>query len=294
MVKKILLTFLVGIIVFTPMSVLANGKVIFEMEDPAGDAVGDGNLTHPTAEVYGDRIQEQLDLTYFKVIEDDKDIQFRLEFALEPDFEQPWQGEGFNFHRIDIYLVTEDDIPGSTHTFRRGANVEFAVPWNKLVAIQDFNGSKVYDVREDADDLDAGQSIETFVDGKEIVANVPKDYLGQIDSSTQFYVLVGHYSSLDYDGYQQVKQEASKWHGGGGDPEGKYSPNVFDILAETAQEQFEQLQWEEGNLATLHPVGGNGGFSIFKTLLIVVGVTIFAGIVLFVIKNKSRKVSRRF
>ncbi|WP_350344181.1 glucodextranase DOMON-like domain-containing protein [Proteinivorax tanatarense] len=294
MVKNSLLFILLGLIIFSPMSASADGKVIFEMEDPVGDSHGTGAFTHPTAEVYGDRVQEQLDLTYFKVIDQKDNVQFRLEFALEPDAVNPWEGEGFNFHRIDIYLVTEPGVTGATETFRRGANVEFEVPWNKLIKIKDFNKSKVYDVREDPDDLDAGRQIEVFVDGKEIVANVPKNYIGEIDKSSMFYVLVGHYSSLDSDGFLQIKEEAGKWHGGGGDPEGKYNPNVYDILAESKEEQYAQLQWEEESVAVLKPVGGKQRGSFMKNILIVAGIVIIAGVALLVVKNKREIISRRF
>lgn len=249
----------------------SNGsKVIFEMEDPTGDSHGPGNYTYASSEEFGDRISEMLDLTYFKVTDLGKNIEFRLTFALEPNYVSPWEYGEFNFHRIDIYLVSEEGN-GKTESFNKGAMVQFDTPWDKLIKIADFNQSKIYHSDNDAHNPNQGigqsEEFTIEVENKDIVVTVDKGLIGVVDNTTMYYVLVGHQDGYGLDDYRPVAEERGRYVGGGGSDD-ESNPNIYDILAETTEEQYKQLKWKEGELATLKPVGGVPSKFSFKVIII--------------------------
>jgi carbohydrate-binding DOMON domain-containing protein len=279
-VKKFSVLLAVLMLLLLTVSVYAQGEVIFEMADPTGDAKGDGNYTHPKAGDFGDRVAEMLDLTNFKVTDLGNKVEFRLSFALEPNYVNPWGGIGINFHRIDIYLVTGEE-GGKTETFREGAFVKFAEPWNKLIKVLDWNQSKIFTTADDPADEDAGIEVSNDftvkLEGKDIVVTVAKSIIGEIDGSTKYYVLVGHQDGFGPDNYRSVAEVAGEWNGGGGD-DTNFNPNVYDMLAETADEQYKQLgSWEIGKLAVIKPVGGKSSGTSTTTIVVTSAAVVAAG-----------------
>ncbi|SES84128.1 glucodextranase DOMON-like domain-containing protein [Anaerobranca gottschalkii] len=288
---------LLAILMVLLLAVSASAQeVIFEMADPIGDAKGDGNYTHPTSGDFGDRVAEMLDLTNFRVTDLGNKVEFRLSFALEPNYVNPWGGGGLNFHRIDIYLVTGEE-GGKTETFRDGAFVKFAEPWNKLIKVLDWDRSRIFTTSDDPADGDAGIGVSddftVKVEGKDIVITVAKSIIGEIDQSTKYYVLVGHQCEFGDDNYRAVAEVAGEWQGGGGD-DTNFNPNVYDMLAETADEQYRQLgSWEIGKLAVIKPVGGKSAGAAGSTttiIVVVVALVVIAGGVYFYMK-KGKKVA---
>lgn len=244
----------------------AQGTVIFEMADPSGDSNGDGKYTYPTDEIFGDSIEKMLDLTYFKVSNLGKDIEFRLTFDERPDYVKPWDSEGLNHHRIDIYVVHGEE-GGRSDTFANGAYVEFKTPWHKMIKVLDFGMSRVYDSTDNPADPNAGsKDVIVKTDNKDIVVTVPKTVIGSLNSDTQFYVLVGLHDGYGEDQYRPILEESGPMVGGGGS-NSNYNPNIYDILAETDQDQYNQLgSWEVGRYAVLSPVGGAQSGTLTRVL----------------------------
>lgn len=287
LVRKITFFLSLILVLILTMPTMAVAKTLFEMEDPIGDSVGDGGYTYPLLEELGDKPSEMLDLTHFMVKDLGDKIEFRLSFALEPDYVNPFGGQGFNFHRIDIYLVTGDG--GKKETFRTGANVKFDTPWNKLVRIVDWNQSRVFSAKDNPADPNAGTGIsDQFIvelQDKDIVATISKGIVGEIDQSTQYYVLVGIQDALGPDQYLSVENSATRYVGGGGD-DSNLNPNLYDILARSPEEQFEQLgSWRKGKPVVLLPVGGTNSGRTFKFAIISLLAAV-AGVVYFLIKRR--------
>lgn len=262
--------------------------VIFEMQDPQGDSNGPGTYTYATSEEFGDKVEQMLDLTNFKVTDLGQKIEFRLTFALEPNHVTPWEGNGFNFHRVDIYLVTGEG-KGRTDTFNKGAMVQFDTPWDKVIKIADWNQGKIFhsesDVANASQGISQGENFTIMVENKDIVVTIAKNLIGLIDNKTQYYVLVGHHDGYGPDDYRPVTEQSGKYVGGGGADE-EINPNVYDILAETAEEQYSQLKWKEGKLATLKPVGGTGFKIPYKLLIIVLVALLVLGSGFMLIKRR--------
>lgn len=276
LVRKIVVFLTLILVLMLTMPTMAYAKTLFEMEDAIGDSVGDGSYTYPLLEEFGDKPSEMLDITHFAVRDLGDKIEFRLSFALEPNYVNPFGGQGFNFHRIDIYLVTEGGE--KKDTFRDGANVKFNTPWNKLVRIVDWNQSRIFTAQDNPADPNAGTGISdkftVELQDKDIVAIVSKSIVGDIDQKTKYYVLVGIQDALGPDQYLSVKSDATRYTGGGGE-DSNINPNLYDILARSAEDQFEQLgSWRNGKPVTLLPVGGTNTGRILKLGIYVIGIAI--------------------
>ncbi len=253
---------------------------VFTMWDPQDDADGPGGYFMPSDQSFPRELPQMLDLTGFRVFNTPDAVRFEFHFAEPPDLHQPWDGKGFNFHRIDLYIVTGGQ--GSTETFRPGASVEFAVPWQYCLRLRDWEGTYLLHwQRHDPQDPRAGlwqnqvQGFDVFVQGNMIVAEINHTLLGTANSSWQYYVLVGLQDPHGPDHYREVTRDGGAWTGGGG-CDSEFNPNLYDILAETAQEQYKQLDWDVGQLAVLNPVGPEANGNMVWSILRGVGVAALA------------------
>lgn len=253
---------------------------IFTQVDPRGDSFGPGNYTYPEDPSFPQELPEMLDLVEFRVINTESATRFEFQFAQPPNSAQPWGGAGYNFHRLDLYIVSGSR--GSKTTFRPGAQVLFKEPWQVNLRIRDWQGAYLLHWEDDPDDEQAGiwqgetEGIEVFVQGNAIVAEVGHDLLPPAEANWRYYVLVGLQDAYGPDYYRKVASEGGPWTGGGGS-ETEFSPNVYDILAGGTSEQKGQLAWEPGRLAKLEAVGKGGGGSFLRYLLIVAVVLMAAG-----------------
>lgn len=278
----------ITLILLLSIPAMATGKVIFEMEDPVGDAFGDGQFIYPLLDELGEKASEMFDLTNFRVLDLGRDIELRLSFKIEPNQINPFGGEGFNFHRIDIYLVTGEG--GSKETFRRGPNVNFYIPWNKVIRVIDWNQTRVFAYTDSPADPNAGtgvgEGLQVGVEGKDIVITVSKDIIGELDRRTRYYVLVGILDGLGKDQYLNVGQNATRYEGGGGH-DSDINPNLFDILVKTSESQFKQLgAWRNGDPVILYPVGATSGGRNFRFALFVIIIFTITGLAVSYIRRK--------
>jgi len=253
---------------------------VFRMEDPQGDSNGPGEYTYPQHTSFPQELPSMLDLVAFKVLNTETTIRFEFDFAQPPDLHQPWGGEGYNFHRIDLYISTGNK--GSTDTFRPGAQVQFMQPWQINLRIRDWKGAYLVHWQDhDPADPQAGvwqeqvDGFNIFLDGSTIVAEVNHSLLGPAVPHWKYYVLVGLQDAYGPDQYREITEESGPWTGGGGS-ETEFNPNVYDILASTADAQKSQLSWEVGRLAELQPVGPTVGNAMLYRIVIIVAVVLVA------------------
>lgn len=286
MIKKVSLVLLV-VMIMVGVAVAESGEeIVFTMEDPQGDSLGTGSYTYPQHTSFPPELAQMLDLVKFTVSTTQDTTRFEFEFAQPPNLHQPWGGAGYNFHRMDLYIVSGKD--GSSSTFRPGAGVEFRKPWQINLRIRDWMGAYLIHWQDDASDSQAGvwqdqvQGFNVFVQGKSIVAEISHQLLGPPLPHWQYYVLVGLQDAYGQDQYRDITQDGGPWTGGGGS-ETQFNPNVYDILASSAAAQHSQLQWDVGKLALLQPVGsGAGGSGLFKILAIAAVLLVAAGIAIFI------------
>lgn len=254
---------------------------VFFMEDPQGDSFGPGGYSYPQHSSFPAELEEMLDLTHFRVSNTSDSTRFEFAFLQPPDLHQPWGGAGYNFHRIDLYIVSGDK--GSTDTFRPGAQVQFRQPWQVNLRIRDWKGAYLIHWEDhNADDPQAGlwqdqaEGFRVYVDGNKIIAEISHDLLPPASPHWRYYVLVGLQDAYGPDHYREIVQEGGPWTGGGGS-ESEFNPNLYDILAETEKDQENQLSWDIGRPAVLHPVGTGASGSRLVRILIISALILLAG-----------------
>lgn len=254
---------------------------IFSQSDPQGDSFGPGKYTYPGDQSFPQELPDMLDLVEFRVVNTDRTTRFEFQFTQPPNFVQPWGGEGYNFHRIDLYIASGGK--GSQATFRPGAQVQFKEPWQISLRIRDWQGAYLLHWEDDPEDPQAGiwqgeaEDFNVFVQGNTIVAEIGHSILQPATASWRYYVLIGLQDAYGFDHYRKIAAEEGPWTGGGGS-ETEFSPNVYDILAADANAQKKQLDWEPGRLARLEPAGISAGVSVARKVAIGAVVLVAAGV----------------
>jgi len=224
---------------------------VFEMTDPEGDDNGPGTYTYPTNAVF---VEGAFDLLKFEVDTADGVLIFKTQMKNIGD--NPWNGpNGFCLQFVQIYvLTTREDLPVNHTTI--GANVEIedgwhfaimlapgwdteAVPMGQKAAIYFANGT--YMVQDGALVVSADQ------ENNLILAFVDTSVLPDVENiaNWRYAVLV-----LGYDGFGPSKVrdvgagDPTEWNFGGGDANAivaGVAPRVIDLLAPTADDQYEML-----------------------------------------------------
>lgn len=221
-----------------------------------------------------------LDLTAFNVFNlGDEAVRFEFHFAQRPDLHQPWGGAGFNFHRLDLYIVKDGE--GRTTTFRPGAQVEFSQPWQLNLRLRDWRGAFLIDAQHDPDDSQAGiwqdqvQGFDVFVEGNAIVVEISQTLIGAAAPQWKYYVLVGLQDPYGPDQYREINQLPGPWTGGGG-CDSEFNPNLYDILVKSEGAQKDQLAWDVGHYAVLDPVGPESTSARVWGIIKIIGVVLMA------------------
>ena len=225
-----------------------------------------------------------MDLVGFIVSNGPNTTRFEFAFAQPPNLHQPWGGEGFNFHRIDLYVVMGGK--GSTDTFRPGAQVEFKRPWQVNLRIRDWKGAYLIHWQDD-DPQDPQAGIwQGDVEGFDVYVEVipSSQNSATICWGRQLPVEIlrpgGPAGRLRSRPAPEITKDGGPWTGGGCDSE--LDPNLYDILAATDSSQQAQLQWKAGQLARLQPVGPGSGAGLVK-IIIIAGVALVAlGVAVFI------------
>jgi hypothetical protein len=275
---------------------------IFELEDPVGDDFGPGTYTYPTSWEFGGNQSGAFDLTRFKVTEDERSYIFRFWFRDLRD--DPWGGpNGFSLQHIQVYL---DTAPGGRKDALPWTNIAIGDPWEYAMVIgpgwsghRDDSHTNLL-VLENGDRYKDVIEITADHENNMILAAVPKHYFTHRNPKQWKYTVL----VFSHDGYslgciREVALNAETWRGGGADNrayiqviDGKLgvSPNAYDVLAKTVEEQIRMLKSyrlsedpKGASYATVYGVGGE--VHSFKRYLIVL-VVIAAVLVLIWRKRK--------
>ncbi|RLE85769.1 MAG: hypothetical protein DRJ41_00535 [Thermoprotei archaeon] len=234
--------------------VLSAQTLVLSLTDPLGDDRGLGTYTYPKADVFKPGV---FDITKFEIYLTEDKVIFKV--FVKDLGGNPWNGpNGFSMQYIQIYVHTtlknvfmRMDTIGLNVVIRSDYGWHFAlllapgwgevpVPKGERAALYYANGTviaqndilKVYAVPEE----------------NAVVAEVSKAALPDVDNIAMWKVLV---FLTSYDGFGPMKVrpvgvEAEEWVVGGGRELAKailagIEPRVMDLLAPTAEEQYEWL-----------------------------------------------------
>lgn len=257
--------------VYVPALVtVPTGNIIFEMDDPEGDDDGAGGYTYPTAPVFKPGV---FDMLKFQVIDLDDTIQFAI--TVKDLGGNPWNGpNGFCLQYIHIYIRTYPDKPGRTDTYGLWINISDDSAWHVAILVAPGWGTDPVPKGERAAIYYANDTVivqngdfKVYADPttNTIYAEVKKSLLPGIENIENWiYVVV----LTSYDGYGEDRirpfgVQAADWVVGAGTKYAKailkgVIPRVMDLLAPTAEAQYEMLNTfdaEAGKYAVVSGVG---------------------------------------
>ena len=235
--------------------------LVFEMDDPTGDDNGPGTYVYPTNDVFQPGV---FDLTKFQVIYNGTHVIFKVYVANLGD--NPWNGpNGFCLQFPHIFVRTSNE-DGNTSTF--GLNVVIAndsawhfalllapgweenpVPQGQRAALYYANGTVVV---QDGD-------FKVYANESEnaIIAVVKANLLPDVDNIANWKYVV---ALAGYDGFgpMRVRTASSdaeaEWNFGNASADAVavgVAPYVIDLLAPTAEDQYQMLTSYTVNLDNL-------------------------------------------
>jgi carbohydrate-binding DOMON domain-containing protein len=235
------------------LTVPAGAKVILEIEDPVGDDKGPGDYSYPLNPVFREGV---FDITLFRVVDAGSFIRF--ETQVRDLGGNPWGGpNGFSLQYIHIYIRTTMGVEGSNETFGLNVALDRGSAWHVAILVAPGWGSDpvpqgersaiyYHDgsvVRQDGD-------LKVYADpgSNAIVVEVSKGVLPDVDNADKWVYTV---ALTSYDGYgpERIRPfgvEAQEWVVGVGAGHAQavlfnVIPRVMDLLAPSAEEQYEML-----------------------------------------------------
>lgn len=210
----------------------SGASVLYEVTDPAGDDKGTGSYTYPLTP---NLKPGSLDITYFKISADKKNVHFLLRFR---NLSNPgWHPEyGFQL-TFGAIAIDKDGQPGSGQTVV-GRNAQYVLKKSDAfeniiyfgggVSVEDAKGNILAEYRPvSGDERNPLGNVET----KTVSFAIPVEVLGKPTSNWRYTVLIG--AQDDHGGagigeFRNVRTEAGEWVGGG--KRKIDDPNVYDII----------------------------------------------------------------
>lgn len=230
-------------------------KVYFSYQDPRGDDRGAGHYQYP---LRFDNREGFFDMVSFRVIDGGSMILFEITTRrpiqkFRPDGSS--EAKGWFLQLMDIY-IDKDGEPGSGEAGALpGRNVVFEEDsrWEQMVLLTPNRSEDVKRLIENrTQDLRLVElrkkiyiPLVVYVQGFKFVAQVPKAILGEPQPHWGYQVLMMPFEERNLDEGQFQNGKVFKFprddaFGGGTDYIG--NPNVIDMLAPTAREQYGQLK----------------------------------------------------
>ncbi|GEM_PF-1346817 len=204
-----------------PGSAGAKVKVLLEVEDPAGDDLGDGDYAYPTDAAFGDG--GEADLTRFRIEREDKTVRFTLTFR---DLVDPWNVG----NRLTFAAIAIDSKKGGLEELAHNAFARLAAPAEYVIY---YGGETVELTDAEGNVLDVEIVSRVDMETNALVLEVRCcDIGGKPGKKWKYTVAAGLQD--DYGGggigdFRLVNAEAGQWRGGGGD-DLAINPNVYDVL----------------------------------------------------------------
>lgn len=222
--------------VFIAKSLFA-GDLIFN--DPPGDDNGPGTYIYPTDPVYK---KGSFDITKFEVKAKGEAIEFRV--TLNAKIEDPWNskswpqgGNGFSIQMAFVFIDMDHKDGSGEEEGLPGLNIKFEKDsfWERCVIISPQSKSRLRDeIKLKADKIKDRLVIpkKTFVQGRTIIAVVPKKELGGFSEKWGFQVVMqsneGYPDKRDFLTRKVNEYEGPHRFGGGSDYD--CDPHVIDII----------------------------------------------------------------
>ncbi len=218
------------------------GEVVFD--DPSGDDNGPGSYIYPTDPVYK---KGSFDITKLEIKEKGGEVEFRL--TLNSKIEDPWNskswpqgGNGFSIQMGFIFIDTDNKEGSGEEDGLPGLNIKFEKSsfWEKCVIISPQSKARLNDeIKQKAEKFKNKIVIpkKTFVQGRSLVAIVPKKDLGGFSEKWGYQVVMqsneGYPDKKDFLTRKVNEYEGPHRFGGGSDYD--CDPHIIDIITSPAK-----------------------------------------------------------
>ncbi|MEM7735364.1 MAG: glucodextranase DOMON-like domain-containing protein [Deinococcota bacterium] len=201
----------------TPVLLLT---ALLSVADPQGDAIGQGNLTPPSAVVF--RAPGIFDVQHIDVL-DQASFGFELTMG---QLSNPWRlPNGFSFPIIEVYLSTHSGgqtllLPGSNMSLPTGQrwNYAFRITGDQFNVYRATDQDIAIDVSEDA-----GARLEVTGNTLRVQTNIT------MPESFSVFGMVGSYDPFNETGWREVTREPTPWAFSSREP----TVPVIDVIADS-------------------------------------------------------------
>jgi alpha-amylase/alpha-mannosidase (GH57 family) len=221
---------------FARIPTLIRGVELWAMTDPKGDDFGPGTYVYPLNKVFAEA-PGLFDLVRYAVYDAGDSWQMSFDF---PSMPNPWNApHGFSHPIIFVYLDVREGGRTDVHEEGKAAQVAFdpAHPWDFVLKIAGWPGYGRHLWTA------AGEGpffVDVASDPKRgrVIVTVPKSLLPEIRG--WHYVLVGSQDGYGPNHIRPIGRAPGEWTGGGC-PDPLWAPQLYDILAPTAEDQMRIL-----------------------------------------------------
>ncbi|MEM0277992.1 glucodextranase DOMON-like domain-containing protein [Pyrobaculum sp.] len=212
-------------------------NLLLRAVDPLGDDFGPGKYQYPKNPAFKPGV---FDLTALELY--DLGDKYRFQFKVRELGGNPWGGPaGFSLQFFHVYINREGGIRNDTLGLRVSLCREAAWDIALLIGPGWAGGNRI--VYADGAYIDDAMSIKLGANNT-IIADVPKQYLGNYDNKWKITVFLTSWDGYGSDNIRNFGVMADEWTVGGADPVAVLAgvaPRVFDVLAETAEMQVKAL-----------------------------------------------------
>ncbi|MGC9049843.1 glucodextranase DOMON-like domain-containing protein [Pyrobaculum sp.] len=212
-------------------------QLLIKARDPVGDDFGTGRYQYPKNPVFKPGV---FDLTEFAVY--DMGDKLRFVFGVRELGGNPWGGpSGFSLQFFHVYINKGRGERNDTLGLRVALCREAAWDVALLIGPGWSGGNRI--VYPDGTYIDDAMSIKPGPNNT-VVADVPKKYVGDFGRDWKFTVFLTSWDGYGPDNIRNFGVLADEWTAGGADPAAVLAgvaPRVFDLLADTADQQIKAL-----------------------------------------------------
>ncbi len=236
--------------VYALIPTLIQGELIFELGDPAGDDVGPGTYVYPLNKVFSP--PGIFDLVRYAIYDAGDAWQFALDFTALPN---PWGGpHGFSHPLVLLFLDVAEGGSSELHPEAEAAKVAFDPehPWDYFIRVAGWPayGRHLWTT-------DTGPELVSVTSDPKrgrIIVTVPKELLPEVQG--WHYVLVASQDGYAKDYVRPIAAQPGEWVGGG-NPDPRWAPLIYDYLTPPGVSQQELLSSydpDSGRYVVLEPV----------------------------------------
>ncbi|MCX7944700.1 MAG: hypothetical protein N2746_09365 [Deltaproteobacteria bacterium] len=234
---------------FVVSNYLFGEEVLFD--DPIGDDKGPGSYIYPTDSVYK---KGSFDISRLEVREKGEDVEFKL--TVNAKIEDPWNskswpqpGNGFSIQMAFVFIDMDHKEGSGEEEGLPGLNIKFEKEsfYEKCIVLSPQSRARINDeIKLKAEKFKERIVVpkRTFVQGRSIIAIVPKKDLGGFSTKWGFQVIMqsneGYPDKKDFLTRKVNEYEGPHRFGGGSDYD--CDPHVIDIIVAPAKGGKEEIE----------------------------------------------------